>query len=32
MGFIGLEEAYNRVPIRVFMVCIKLEMSSFRVN
>ena len=32
MGFIDLEEAYDRVPTRVFVVGFKIEMSSFRIN
>ena len=32
MGFIDLEEAYDRVPMRVFVVDFKIETSSFRVN
>ena len=32
MGFIDLEEAYDRVPMRVFVVGFKIEMSSFRIN
>lgn len=32
MGFIDLEEAYDRVPMRVFVVGFKIETSFFRVN
>ena len=32
MGFIDWEEAYDRVPMRVFGVGFKIEMSSFRIN
>ena len=32
MGFIDLEEAYDRVPMRVFVVGFKMETSFFRVN
>ena len=32
IGFIDLEEAYDRVPTRVFVVGFKIEMSSFRIN